>query len=79
MNRKEYGEIKSPLKAIKFFCREECCSGNYTYVKECTDTKCPLYAFRLGKNTYLSKALTEEQRSQMAERLAAFRYKKPTV
>lgn len=55
MDRKDYGEITSPLKAIKTFCVEECNCGNYNYAKTCVDPKCPLYAFRLGKNPYRKK------------------------
>ncbi len=69
MDRKKYGQIKSPLKAIKVFCVEECNSGNYSYAKTCVDLKCPLYAFRLGKNPYRVCNLSEEQRAAAGERL----------
>ena len=54
---------KSPLRAIRLFCFE--CMGMdrrvknaprpFTEVEECTDTACPLYDFRFGKNPFLPK------------------------
>lgn len=74
MERKDYGEIKSPVKAIKTFCVEECNCGNYTYAKNCVDNKCPLYPFRLGKNPYRKgREFTEEEKEKLRERMAAMR------
>jgi len=39
----------SPLKAIKAHCLE-CTGYEYQETKNCTDLKCPLYPYRLGKN-----------------------------
>lgn len=69
MDRKNYGIIKSPLKAIKTFCVEECNCGNYNYAKTCIDPHCPLYAFRLGKNPYRTRNMTEEERAAIGKRL----------
>ena len=74
MERKDYGEIKSPLKAIKTFCVEECNCGNYTYTKTCVDHKCPLYPFRLGKNPYRKgREFTEEEKERFRERMIVAR------
>jgi hypothetical protein len=79
----KYGNVyyprkaSSPLKAIKFFCRE--CMGmdrrnqrqveNVELVRDCVDPMCPLFDFRLGKNPFIKRILTEEQRKATAERL----------
>lgn len=68
-------EVRSPLKAIRKFC-VECMGGNRVEVKACTSPKCPLYAFRMGKNPYNKKVLTEEQKAEVRERLLAAREKK---
>ena len=60
--------ITSPMKAIKAHCIE-CCGGVYAEAKKCTATKCPLWCFRMGKNPYRKRELTEEQRAATAERL----------
>jgi len=39
----------TPLKAIKEYCKEQCCAGELHSWKECLDTDCPLHAFRMGK------------------------------
>ncbi len=74
-------KASSPLKAIKFFCRE--CFGmdrrkqsqveNVELVRDCTDPICPLFDFRLGKNPFLSEAVTEEQRKAAKERMMLLR------
>jgi hypothetical protein len=61
---------RSPLKAIRQFCFE--CMGMdrryekpphpYDDVSECTDPVCPVFDFRFGKNPFLRKELTEEQK-----------------
>lgn len=43
---------KTPLKAIKAWC-VECCGDDHP--RRCVSHNCPLYPFRLGKNTLLSK------------------------
>ena len=74
-------KASSPLKAIKFFCRE--CFGmdrrkkaqveNVELVRDCTDPMCPLFDFRLGKNPFIKRVLTEEQRKAVGERLTLAR------
>ena len=61
-------KITSPLKAIRCFCIE-CMGGQVREVKNCTAPNCPLYAFRMGKNPYRSRELTDEERQAIAERL----------
>jgi len=74
-------KASSPLKAIKFFCRE--CFGmdrrkqsqveNVELVRDCTDPMCPLFDFRLGKNPFYKSTMTEEQKRAVVERLALAR------
>lgn len=69
-------EATSPLKAIKFFCRE--CQGmdrriktqiqNVELVRDCVDPMCPLFDFRLGKNPFMKRELTVEQRKEARQR-----------
>lgn len=70
--------ITSPLKAIKEFCLEECCCGQYQMMKTCTKESCPLFNFRFGKNPFSKRELTEEQRQASAERLRRAREAKNT-
>lgn len=83
----KYGNIyyprkaRSPLKAIKFFCRE--CMGmdrrkkaqveNVELVIDCTDPMCPLFDFRRGKNPFLSGLMSEERKEAAVKRLALSR------
>ena len=61
-------QITSPLKAIRAFCIE-CMGDQVREVKGCTSTNCPLHAFRMGKNPYRSRELSDEERQAIAERL----------
>ena len=83
----KYGHIyyprkaRTPLKAIKFFCRE--CTGmdrrkqgqleNIELVRECADPMCPLFDFRLGKNSFIKRVMTEDQRKVASDRLKVAR------
>ena len=68
-------EIKSPVKAIRAFCLE-CCGGSATEVKGCTCKNCALKPFRFGKNPYIRREMTEEQKAAAAERLKAIKDKR---
>lgn len=65
-------EIKSPVKAIRAFCLS-CCGDSAYDVRYCCAPKCVLYPFRFGKNPYIHRELTEEQKEAAAARLAALR------
>ena len=59
---------QKPLQAIRYFCFE--CMGwdrrspdsgkPFEAVKNCTDTMCPLYDFRFGKNPFIKREISEE-------------------
>ena len=66
--------ITSPAKAIRAFCLE--CVETPFEVKNCTAPGCPLYPFRFGRNPYLKREMTEEQKEASAARLAVAREKK---
>ncbi len=65
----------NPVKAIREHCLD-CCCGSSTEVKLCTVTKCALYPFRLGKNPYRTKVLSEEQKEEARKRLIIAREKR---
>lgn len=68
-------EIKSPVKAIRQFCLD-CCGGSAADVRACSSANCALKPFRLGKNPYLHRTMTEEQKTAAAERLKAINAKR---
>lgn len=64
----ENTKVMTPMKAIRAKCLD-CCGGQYSEVKMCPCTNCPLYDFRLGKNPNRKpRNLTEEQREALRER-----------
>ena len=65
----------SPLKAIKEKCMD-CCCWQYSEVKKCTATKCPLYPFRMGKNPYIKRSMSEDRKAELRDRLQAAREKR---
>ena len=65
-------ELKSPIKAIRAKCLD-CCCDQKEEVKMCPATTCPLYPFRLGKNPFRKREMSEEQRKAAAARLAKAR------
>jgi hypothetical protein len=66
--------IKSPLKAIRAKCLDDC-GDSHKEVRDCpVGNKCALYPFRFGKNPFRKKReLTEEQRQEMIDRMALAR------
>ena len=71
MSDEDYSNHKTnPMKAIRAKCID-CCAGNMAEVKICHITACDLHPYRMGKNPFRTKrVLTDEQKAQMAERLA---------
>ena len=56
----------SPVKAIRAKCLDCSCDSAYE-VQNCPVTDCPLYPFRFGKNPYIRRTYTEEQRARFVE------------
>lgn len=66
-------KLRSPMRAIREKCLD-CCGGSSNEVKLCPVSRCPLHAFRTGRNPNRTKrVMTEEQRMAAAERLAKAR------
>ena len=64
----EQKQITSPLRAIKQFCFEY--NGSVRgEAEKCTSPKCPLFQFRMGKNPYHTREMSDEQKREAAERL----------
>lgn len=70
-NKEEFNqavkENTNVLRAIRLKCYD-CSSYQSNEVRECIVTNCPLYPFRLGKNPFRKKELTEEKRKELRER-----------
>lgn len=69
---------KSPLKAIRAKCLD-CCCGQAGEVKNCTIIRCPLHPFRLGRNPYRTRTMTDEQKQAAAERMKSARLAKKSL
>jgi len=65
-------KITSPIKAIRAKCMD-CCYDQREEVRLCPAKDCPLWPFRMGKNPYRTRTLTDEQRQAAKERLAKAR------
>ena len=62
-------KVISPVRAIRQKCLD-CSNGSANEVKACPVERCPLYAFRFGKNPYRQpRALTEAQKKELTSRL----------
>lgn len=57
----------TPIKAIRAKCLD-CCCGSAHEVKLCPIEDCSLYPYRLGKNPYLKREFTEEQKQELIAR-----------
>ena len=62
---------KSPIKAIRAYCLD--CSDTPKNILNCHLKNCPLWEFRLGRNPFIKRQMTEEHRAASAERLARAR------
>jgi hypothetical protein len=59
---------KTPLKSIREKCLD-CCGHQYSEVRECHITDCPLWSFRMGKNPFHQRNMTDEQKRAATQRL----------
>lgn len=62
--KEEISKEKSPLKAIRNYCRYSCCCNELESWKECKNENCFLYQFRFGKNPHLKKDISEEEKEK---------------
>ena len=65
---REVIENTNVLRAIKLKCLD-CSTYNINEIKECPVKKCPLYPFRLGRNPFRKRELSEEERNKLSERM----------
>ena len=63
----EVSENTNVLRAIRLKCLD-CSCFQLGEVRDCIVTTCPLFPFRLGKNPFRKKELTEEKRNELRER-----------
>ena len=68
-------EATSPLKAIRAKCMD-CTCYQRDEIKYCPVETCALHPFRFGKNPFINRTMTEEQRLIAAQRLKEAREKK---
>lgn len=61
----------TPMRAIRAKCLD-CSNGSPNEVRLCPIQRCPLYPYRFGRNPNIKpKEMTEEQKSNLARRLAS--------
>lgn len=56
--------MASPLKAIKKYCKEQCCVGDTLSWRDCSVKDCILYPFRFGVKPSSKKALKHKKQQQ---------------
>ena len=66
--KKEVSENTNVMRAIKLKCLD-CSTYNINEIKECPVKNCPLYPFRLGKNPFRKREISEEERNKLSERM----------
>lgn len=63
------GHTKKPLlKVIRKKCLD-CCGNQFSEVRLCHITDCPLWPYRMGKNPFHRRTMTDEQRQAATKRL----------
>lgn len=58
--------LNNPVKAIRAKCLDCSCDSSEE-VRNCPVIDCALYPFRFGKNPFITRTYTDEQRAKMAE------------
>jgi hypothetical protein len=61
--RKKYPRRLTRGRAIKLYCKENCCAGDMTSWKNCTIKSCFLWNFRLGKEIVENKKTSSKNDS----------------
>lgn len=60
---------KKPLpKVMRTYCLE-CCLEKPSEVRLCQSIKCPLWPYRMGKDPFRKRKMTDEQKQEAAQRL----------
>ena len=61
-------ENTNVLRAIRLKCYD-CSCFQLGEVRDCPVTTCPLYPFRLGKNPFRKRELSDDEKREIKERL----------
>ena len=62
------GHTQTPLrKVIRAHCLE-CCNGEIAEVRKCTAHACQLWPYRMNKNPFIKKEISEEQKEAIRAR-----------
>ena len=56
------------IKAIRLKCLD-CSAGSANEVRDCPIDSCTLYPYRFGKNPYIKREYTDEQRAEIGRKL----------
>ena len=64
-----HGHTKKPLaKVMREKCLD-CCVGQASEVNMCPITTCPLWPYRMGKNPFHKRTMTNQQKKEATQRL----------
>lgn len=63
--QEQISKEKSPLKAIRNYCRYSCCCNDFESWKECNNTECFLHHLRFGKNPNNTRTISEEHKQKL--------------
>ena len=63
----EKHDKKTPVKEIRKYCLE-CCLEKPSEVRICAAKSCPLWPFRMGKNPFHNRTMTDKQKQGATER-----------
>jgi len=63
---------KPMLKIIREKCLD-CCAHQHSEVRLCECTSCPLWPYRMGKNPFHGRKMTNEQKKAATKRLKSAR------
>ena len=64
--------ITSPLKAIRANCID-CMGGHARLVSSCELVGCPLWPYRMGKNPFRTRKVSEEERERLRSQMKELR------
>ena len=64
----EVSQNKNVLRAIRLKCYD-CSAYQINEVNNCNITTCPLFPFRSGKNPFLRREMTDEEKKEIRDRL----------
>ena len=63
--RKKYPVRLTRGRAIKLYCKENCCARDLISWKDCSQTDCFLWAFRMGREQILEEGKTPQKKDSI--------------